>query len=274
MERRNIFREQRQRTLAAMAAQAGALQIDQPSLNRQADGLGGIVPVASANNEAAVMLVKLTADRASLKQVKSDERKAEFKRQILPDYQAWLDGLIEGAESLVPGTRNDVLTTCMIWHIDAGDYARALHLGAIVIDREVPMPAWFKRSAPTAIAEEIANAALFAVSKRSEFDLDHVTSAMLITQNSDMHDEVRAKLFKAQAMLLNRKSETLAESGGQGADGVAGAYAASLESVLAAASRAFELDQNSGVKTLIREVERAQKKLATTASATSQDQTS
>ena len=180
---------------------------------------------------------------------------------MLVDYQSWLDGLIEAAESLTADTRNDVLTTCMIWHIDTGDFARALHLGAVVVDRAIPMPSWFERTAACALAEQIAEAAFQSMRDKADFDVDHVTSAMLITDAQDMPDEVRAKLYKAQAMLIDRQADALLAVGGAGAEGTAGAYASALHLSLSAATRALQLHSACGVKSLIQKTERAIKKL-------------
>ncbi len=260
MARTNIFRDHKQRVLAEKSAASGvALAAASPNA-RQADGLGGIVPLNTGDNAAALMLVKLTSDRARLREIQSVERKVEAKREMLEDYQAWLDGLIEGAENLPLDVRNDVLTTCMIWHIDTGGFARALHLGAVAVDRSIPMPSWFERTTACALAENLAKAAFDALRDKSEFDVDHITSAMLITDEKDMHDEVRAKLFKAQAMLLDRNADALFALGGAAADAPAGAYAATLDGALAAATRALQLHGECGVKSLIQKLERAIKK--------------
>jgi Phage small terminase subunit len=259
--RKNIFRDHKQRVLAAKSAERGD-PVDAASANtRRADGLGGIVPANSGDNAAALMLVKLTSDRARLREIQSVERKIDAKREMLVEYQSWLDGLIEASESLARNTRNDVLTTCMMWHIDCGDFARALHLGAVVVDRAIPMPSWFERTAPCALAEQIAEAAFQSIREKADFDIDHISLAMLITDEQDMPDEVRAKLHKAQAMLFDRSADGLLAAGGAGADAPAGAYAATLEAALAAATRALQLNSQCRVKTLIRKTEAAQKKL-------------
>lgn len=269
MTRDNIFRAHRERTLARQAAEAasgGPLLSDAAEGAREgaprADGMGGIIRPDAATNEAALMLVKLTSDRTRLKEIQSIERKIEAKRSMLPEYQAWLDGLIDGASALPAETRNDVLTTCMMWHIDTGDFARALEIAAVVLLAKIPMPAQFERTAACAVAEQIADAAFAAVGGKGDFDVDLISETMLLTDAEDMPDEVCAKLFKAQALLIYRKADALLEAGGDAADGPAGAYSAALEATKAAASRALALNEKSGVKPLLAKVERAEKKLA------------
>ncbi|KAA5987327.1 phage terminase small subunit, partial [Pantoea sp. M_10] len=41
------------------------------------------------------MLIKLNDDKRRLKKVHSNERKAEMKRQLLPEYLPWVSGVLE-----------------------------------------------------------------------------------------------------------------------------------------------------------------------------------
>lgn len=259
----NLARSHYQRTLARQAAKAAAGD-PLPSVaaeGARADGLGGIIRPDAATNASGLMLVKLTSDRSRLKEIQSVERKIDAKREMLPEYQAWLDGLIEGAANLPEGVQNDVLTTCMMWHIDTGDFTRALELAAIVLDRDIPLPSQFNRKAPTAIAEEIAEAAFASIRNATEFDVDHIAEVQLLTDDKDMPDEVRAKLHKATALIFERKADALSDAGGEGADGAAGAYSAALDAAQTAATRALELDSSCGVKGLLAKIARAQKKI-------------
>jgi hypothetical protein len=270
--RTNIFRAHREHTLARQAAEAmsgGPLPPD-VAKGPRADGMGGIIRPDAATNEAALMLVKLTSDRARLREIQSIERKIEVKRDLLPEYQAWLDGLIAGADAMQPETRNDVLTTCMMWHIDTGDFSRALELAAVVFLAKIPMPSQFDRTAGCAVAEQIADAAMNAISAKADFDVDLISETMLITEAEDMPDEVRAKLFKAQAMLLERNASILEQAGGDGADGPAAAFSATLASAKDAAVRALALNEKSGVKALIGKIERTEKKIKAARVAASQ----
>lgn len=258
----NIARAHRERTLAAQAAEA-ATGDPLPSVAAEgavADGMGGIIRPGVAASEAALMLVKLHSDRTRLRQIQSDEGKEAAKREMLPEYQAWLDGLISAADKIPEGTRNDLLSTLTIWSIDAGDYARALELAEVVIARKIPMPAWFDRKAPCAIAEELAKAAFKAISAKADFDPDHIAAVQLLTEAEDMPDEVRAKLFKAAAQLTERRIDALLAS--NTGDGPAGELQALVASAQADAARALELHDGSRVKALIQKLARVAKKLA------------
>ncbi|EKN3592763.1 phage terminase small subunit, partial [Yersinia enterocolitica] len=64
-----------------------------------------------------LMLLKLNEDKRKLKQVRSQERKAELKRQLLPDYLPWVSGVLSEGK----GAQDAIVMTIMIWRLDAGD---------------------------------------------------------------------------------------------------------------------------------------------------------
>src|SRR5690606_4249301 len=75
-----------------------------------------------------MQLAQLQQDRLRLKQVQSGEAKAELKRQLLPDYAPYVDGVLAAGR----GAQDEVLTTIMVWRIDAGDYTGALAIARYV----------------------------------------------------------------------------------------------------------------------------------------------
>jgi Phage small terminase subunit len=265
MTRDNIFRRHREETLARQAAEAAAgeplplVAAEGP----RADGMGGIIRTDAATNEAKLMLVKLTSDRAALKTYQSGELRAKAKADLLPDYQDWLDGLIADPEALPVGERNDVLFYAMIWHLDCREIARALELAELVLARKVEVPSSsFKRTPGCLIAEEVAERAFDALrADAAYFDQDWIAQAMLLTEAEDMPDEARAKLFKASALFDERKIDALEAAGGPQADGSAGAYAALIFSAKASAVRALELNSGCGVKKLLEKLDRLAKKI-------------
>jgi Phage small terminase subunit len=253
----NIARLHRQRTLARRAAEAGA---DAPT-SVAVEGEGGLAnPGTPAENAARMMMVKLTADRARLKSIQSDALKAKAKMELLPEYDAWLDGLIEAKDSLPLGVSNDVLTTAMVWHIDAGNIARAIALGEAVIERAVPMPAWWKSTSPSVLAERVAEAAFAAIREGQDFETDHLSAVQLLTEDEDMPDEVRAKLYKAEAQLIEIAVDKLYVNG-DAPDGVAGAAIGLIEMGLRSAATAQRFHAACGVKKLIDKLNRLKAKL-------------
>src|SRR3546814_20603927 len=85
----------------------------------------------------------------------------------------------------------------MVWLIDIGDFESALSLAEFVLRHKVPMPSRYERDAATIIVEEIADAAIKAQNANESFSLDILDEAADLTAGCDIHDPVRAKLFKA-----------------------------------------------------------------------------
>jgi hypothetical protein len=181
-----------------------------------------------------LMLAKLAEDRRRLKQVQSIQRKIEIKRALLPEYQAWVEGALQG-----PGGQDDVLMTVMVWRIDTADWSGALQIAAHALRHRLALPDQYERSLGCLIAEEIAERALAseAVPLAILLDTDRLTA------DEDMPDEARAKLAKALGHAL------------RGSD---------PEAALAQYRRALALHDRVGVRKDIERLERELKNAATT----------
>lgn len=171
-----------------------------------------------------LMLAKLAADRQRLKAIQSIERKIEVKRaELLPEYVDYVAGALRGGR----GAQDDVLTTVMIWRVDAGDFAGALDIARYAIAHRMTLPDQYDRPLATAIAEEFAQAALAAFKLGETFDAGQLADVMTLTSSADMHDQVRAKLHKALGKALQDSDR-----------------AAALDHL----RRALQLDERAGVK--------------------------
>lgn len=144
----------------------------------------------STANQYELMLYKLAEDRRRLKDIQSIERKAEVKRQLLPEYQPWIQGVLQGDS----GQQDDVFMTALLWTIDIGDIAAALPLVKYAIGHQLSMPDQYKRTPACLIAEEAADIAL---KTGDVLHLDALVAVDGMTADQDMPDEVRAKLQKA-----------------------------------------------------------------------------
>lgn len=60
------------------------------------------------------MLVKLAADQRTLKAIYSKELKAAKKRELLPFWLPWVNGVLEQGK----GAQDDILMTVMLWRLD------------------------------------------------------------------------------------------------------------------------------------------------------------
>jgi hypothetical protein len=197
--RGSIARAHRDRVLAGAAATTAV---------EQAPDFDAGTP---AERATAQINLRLQHDLRRLRDIQSIEKKIEAKRDMLPAYAAWVEGLVSAGT----GLEEDVLPTIMIWRIDTGDYDGALVLAEHVLEHGVPLPARYDRSAPALIVEEIATAALKAQQAGETFSLEILARIDMLTGAADMHDQIRAKLKKAIGVeqmrgAMNEAGDTLA----------------------------------------------------------------
>ncbi|WP_413742289.1 terminase endonuclease subunit [Sodalis sp. RH15] len=145
-----------------------------------------------------LMLLKLNEDRRKLKQVRSQERKAELKRQMLPDYVPWVAGVLEHGR----GAQDAILMTVMIWRLDAGDIPGALDIARYALRYKLVTPETFTRPTPYLLAEDVAEAAIRAHTAGEPVNADHLLMTLELTDSEDMPDQVRAKLHKIIGYVL------------------------------------------------------------------------
>lgn len=138
-------------------------------------------------------LNQLLQDRLRLKQVQSNQGKAELKRQLLPDYVPYVQGVLEAGL----GAQDEVLTTVMVWRFDAGDFSGGLDIAVYVLKHNMVMPDRFARTLGCLVAEEVATAAFKAQKIGEPFDLAILHRTAQLTDAEDMPDQARAKLFLA-----------------------------------------------------------------------------
>ena len=199
------------------------------------------------------ILHRLRLDQASLKAVQSTETKAVMKRDMLPNYQGWIDGTLEGDS----GRQDEVITTMMLWAIDCQDYLQALKIGRYVVKHGLSMRDDFKRTAPVMLAEEISNRVLNVAATDAEADMSAYITVLNdlaeIVAGADMPDEVQSKLCKARAFSRRgtADNETKVEA-------------------LKLFRRATELNPAAGVKREMQSISRELKKLAAQPEATAQ----
>ncbi|HED2500235.1 TPA: terminase [Serratia marcescens] len=188
------------------------------------------------------ILHRLRMDQSALKRVQSDQAKAEMKKQLLPHYDGWVEGTLDGNS----GRQDEVIVTLMIWAIDAGDYPLAVRIGRYVIEHNLAMPDQFRRTAATALVEELCDPILVQVKADENTDLTAHLQVLdelaQIVNGKDMPDVVLAKLFKVRGFAL------------RGGDDAAQAKALEL------LRQALKLDANAGVKKAIESLTRQVKK--------------
>ncbi|ECC9504213.1 phage terminase small subunit, partial [Escherichia coli] len=87
------------------------------------------------------MLVKLAADQRTLKAIYSKELKAAKKRELLPFWLPWVNGVLEQGK----GAQDDILMTVMLWRLDTGDIAGALEIARYALKYGLTMPGKHRR---------------------------------------------------------------------------------------------------------------------------------
>lgn len=192
-------------------------------------------------NAYELMKAALIEDRRRVHDIQSIERKIELKKELIPNYIDYIKGVLEADQ----GADDDVLTTVMLWCFDIGEMDDALTIAEYALKHKLDMPDQFKRSVPAIIAEESAASAMAQLAENAENStidtaLANLLHALDITAETDMHDQIRAKLHKA----IGHYAEA------------AGDQALALDHY----ERALALNENVGVKQNIRNVKSAIKK--------------
>ncbi len=190
-------------------------------------------------------LYRLRIDQRRLSQFQSHLTRATMKREMLPAYDGWIDGVLTANT----GQSDEVVTTCMVWSVDAGLYRDALRLAEYVISHNLPMADKYQRTAACFIVDQVSEAALLrfkgAATDNPAIEIDLLLRLQELTADKDMPDEARAKLLKAIGY-TQRESTHLADQA----------------SALIWLQRALAAHKDAGVKKDIEVLERNLKKAA------------
>ncbi len=165
-------------------------------------------------------------DTRRLADIQSIERKVEAKRELLPAYEDYVHGVLEGGK----GQQDDVLMTLMVWYLDVGELQTAMDISEYAVHHGLETPDRYQRSTAALVSEEVADFALKLEDDAENQDevLEQLQRALAMFAEADMHDQIKAKLFKAEGYLLR-------------ATGNPATALASLE-------RALKLNEKIGVK--------------------------
>lgn len=189
-----------------------------------------------ATNAYELMLVKLRNDRFRLKKFESTEAKIDLKRQLIPEYMDWINGVLAAENK----QQDDVFMNILIWMIDTRQFDLAYPLAKHALQHDWNSPDEYERKTATLITEELANTVLSQCRENVPVDEKTLFQFAELVANKDIFDQVRAKLHKALGYVLLEKDK-----------------AKSLENF----KRALELDEKSGVKTIIDKLEKELKKI-------------
>lgn len=158
---------------------------------------------SAAGHAHELLLAQLYEHRKQLKAIQSIERKTEAKAAMVGVYDDYLDGVLDAAT----GADDPIVTTLMVWNIDAARFERALTLASYVLDHGLPLPDQYHRDSATLLIDEFAAAALAARLPEEPAHaaalLQHVID---FTAARDAPDQARAKLHKAMGYILTGKA--------------------------------------------------------------------
>lgn len=193
-----------------------------------------VTNIAAGPNQAYRMLqLKLREDKQALKSKQSIQAKIELKRDLVGHYEEWIDASISTGK----GDQDNLLTTMMLWHIDIGNFGRALDIAEYAMKHDLKMPDAHQRTLATVVAEEIADTAkkLATSNEIDDEQIAQVLRASTITADADMPDQVRAKLSRQVGELTEAVNPVFALDNFQ---------------------NALRFDANSGVKGSIKRLEK------------------
>lgn len=170
----------------------GALFAAPPSRNQPASAIKRLV------------WASLQADQAHLGSIRSKQRKAAFKREVLPRYADHLSAIINGKDY----SHNESLVLLAVWAMDAGEWHTALLLAAFALTHGMRSPQGFKRGLAETLLEEAA-----AQAERQHYPgeiEDYLQHLYELTRHADIVDEISAKFHKARGLVLEHSDPAAA----------------------------------------------------------------
>lgn len=167
--------------------------------------------------------LKFFNDWQQLSNLQSHSKKNELKAEFLPHYIPYIEGVIASGV----GVQNDMLLILMVWALDVHEFDLASNIAEFALLNDMVMPEPFSRDVATVYAENLANELL---THNLVVEKELLQKAIDITQDYDMPDQVRAKLYRVYGDSLKTEEPKQA---------------------ITAYETALKLDEKVGVKTLL-----------------------
>lgn len=154
------------------------------------------------------LLKQLHGDKATLKNIKSHQDKAQAKADLLPQYAEWLAGVVASgaiAES------DQITPTLLVWQIDCGLLNETMPLAQIAMTSQAQSPDEFQRTLPEIIVEQYAE----KIGAGAEIGMENLQTVIdwASAKNADgqhvhnLPDIIRAKALKAVGEYLSETDE-------------------------------------------------------------------
>ncbi|WJS98191.1 phage terminase small subunit [Novosphingobium humi] len=204
--------------------------------------------------EYAALRVALHDNLRSLSDIASIEARNPVKIEMARTFAPWIEGVLQAGEE-GQAAQDEILVWNLIWAIDYRDWDYALRLAAHAIRFNLASPERYNRTVACFVAEDIAKLSL---DQQEAVPHEVLCRVLALIEGHDMPDPAKAKLHKALARSFTRRAEAFDPA----ADNApAGGKAAYLAEALDHARRAHQLDSSIGVKSDIRSLEKALRKL-------------
>ena len=184
------------------------------------------------------LLMQLVGDKRELGALQSIEARIARKREFLPKYAGFIEGVLSNSTGLSEDDTT-LLQELYVWLVDTFDLQRTSQLYDWMQTHNVALPARMNRNLAAFAAEELSERIKAKLSAGQAIDEDTLTMLEQLTERldaQDMHDVVRAKWYKQMGLLLaSHQQYTRAH---------------------AHLSRANQLDDNCGVKTELKRLDK------------------
>ncbi|NOW46719.1 hypothetical protein FHW96_002879 [Novosphingobium sp. SG751A] len=205
--------------------------------------------------EYAALRVTLHDNLRTLSDIASIEARNPVKIEMARTFGPWIEGVLLAGEQ-GQAAQDEILVWNLVWAIDYRDWDYALRLAAHAIRFHLAAPERYNRTIPCFVGEDIAKLSL---DQQDAVPHDVLCRVLALIEGHDMPDPAKAKLHKALARSFARRAEAFDPAADNAPAGGKPAY---LTEALEHARRAHQLDSSIGVKSDIRSLEKALRKLA------------
>ena len=218
---------------------------------QESGGSSGSIHGKPRGTEYELLLAKLAEDRRVLSTIKSEENKAKKKQELVQDFDGWVDGVLKADK----GTPDEIVSTMMVWNLDAGNYRRALDIASYMIEHDIKLPDPFKRGLAELLMDmfgKYAETGKLGTLEEAQAWLEEVIE---LTDGVDANDQPKSKLLRAHAFaVIGRLGQSDFEPEGLDVH--------EAQAALAELRQAYALNDKVGVKKDIEKLERYLKNTA------------
>lgn len=192
----------------------------------------------SEYEKLAMLIARIKHD---LHNTESFARKDKIKKDHLYYFLPWIKGVLQTTPEKGKGKQDMILVQWLIWSLDIGDLDLAQHIARYCIRFDLVLPMGFERTLPTFYLDTLAKLAKKARDLGKPFKLGYLKNAITMTRNCDVNEYTQAKVWREIGLRqLARQSKC----------------------AVASLNRAFELDTNCGVRSILRKLTKTPAKVA------------